>query len=100
MRRALANANATTSRSLYGDAGGGSSRQQQHHQLPQNLDGAREKVVEGWNWMSQRIVQGTAKFQQQHSSSGEGGEGVSISRATQMRHLDSDDGLPSSFRKD
>jgi hypothetical protein len=100
MRRALANANATTSSSLYGDAGGGSSQRQHHHQLPQNLDVAREKVVEGWNWMSQRIVQGTAKFQQQHSSSGEGGEGVPVSRTTQMRHLDSHDGLPSSFRKD
>jgi hypothetical protein len=109
MKRALANAR---NESLYGDAAGSSPpssslsshEQRHHHQFQQNLDGAKEKVVEGWNWLSQRIHETKLRQQQQQqpqpSSGGDGVEDVvPDNRNSEMRHMDSD-GMPSSFRKD
>jgi hypothetical protein len=109
MKRALANAR---NESLYGDAAGSSPpssslsshEQRHHHQFQQNLDGAKEKVVEGWNWLSQRIHETKLRQQQrqqpQPSSGGDGVEDVvPDNRNSEMRHMDSD-GMPSSFRKD
>lgn len=114
MKRALANARNTES--LYGDATAGgegtsssSSASQGQHQFQQNLEGAKVKVVEGWNWISQRIQETKLPPRQQKqqeqpqqlqpSSGGEGEEVGPNNRTSKMKHLDSD-GLPSSFRKD
>jgi hypothetical protein len=97
MKRALANAR---NESLYGDAAGGVQPPSSlsHHFQQNNFDGAKEIVVEGWNWISQRI-QETKLRQRQYHTPGSSGEGEPDNRTSKMRHLDSD-GLPSSFRKD
>eukprot|EP00571_Detonula_confervacea_P013901 CAMPEP_0172304198 /NCGR_PEP_ID=MMETSP1058-20130122/5632_1 /TAXON_ID=83371 /ORGANISM="Detonula confervacea, Strain CCMP 353" /LENGTH=326 /DNA_ID=CAMNT_0013015323 /DNA_START=11 /DNA_END=991 /DNA_ORIENTATION=+ len=90
-KRALANSSNGNNNDYNGEA----AREQQQQQFQQNLEGAKEKVVERWtggvSWVSQRI-----QAAKQQSNGGLNG-GEFTDRET--KRMDSD-GLPSSFRRD